>query len=402
MKLRNLQRVALYFLFFSINFEVWDPLGTHGSFSLSKLAGYFYFFTIITELPSFFRTSSIKKFLTPLLAFFILLSIVNFININATSSVFIDVSIFQNIILFIILINHERKFPGTLEKGLFYFALGSFLLALLFQLGIGVNYDHGRVTIFGDNQNIIAIKECTSIIILLAFLRNRNPVFKKKQYFVLLFIPLMFSLMIQTGSRSAFITFCLMIFSGVLLMKGPKRYSKIFIFFLGVILGFVIWYYLPTSGVLYSRLKLTEQSHDLGGRAGIWEIVLPFIKNNPLFGRGESGYISYITRSTGNYISPHNVILEVLSYTGIVGLSLYILFLSRIFLISLKKYRKDGSLLRLLLIIPILSQLLSGQLLNVKLGYVIFAFSVSGTFYLRSLNAKIRKTATIRKLHSQV
>jgi O-antigen ligase len=400
MKLRTLQRVALYILFFSINFEVWDPLNTNGSFSLSKLTGFFYFFTLLPEIPVFINLSNIKKYLWPLLVFFFLLCITNFINVNSVSSEFIDFSILQNILLFVLLINHEKKVPGILEKGLISFAVGSLLVAICFQFGIGVAYQSGRVTVFGDNENTIAIKECISIVVLILVIFENNLSFKRSRYLLLLGLPVMLLLMAQTGSRTGFISFSLMFFVGLLLLKTKHGYFKISIFFFGVIVAYFLWQYLASSDILLERLKSTRQSHDLGGRDRVWDEVVPFVKENLIFGKGESGYTSYMTNITGAFYSPHNVILEVLSYTGITGLFFYVLFLYRIFKISLKKYKKDGSLLQLLLLIPILGLLLSGQLLAVKIGYVIFAFCVSRKFSIKDDKRKFKKIDNTFKLSS--
>jgi O-antigen ligase len=159
----------------------------------------------------------------------------------------------------------------------------------------------------------------------------------------------------------------------------------------GLIIGYFIWQYLASSEILYSRLILTEQKLDLGGRDRVWDNVIPFVKENIIFGKGESGYTEYMTNITGAFYSPHNVILEVLAYTGILGLFLYLLFLYKVFVISQRKYKEDGSIIQLLLLIPILGLLLSGQLLNVKIGYIVFAFCLSGIFSLRRRKRRNRK-----------
>ena len=48
--IKQVQRFALYLFFFSINFEVWDPFNTDGFFSVSKLTGLIYLFTIIPQI----------------------------------------------------------------------------------------------------------------------------------------------------------------------------------------------------------------------------------------------------------------------------------------------------------------------------------------------------------------
>jgi len=400
MRVSTLQRIALYLLFFSINFEIWDPLNTNGSFSISKLTGFFYFLTLVGDLTFFLSISKIKKYIFPLVFFFFLLSVINFININSVSSQFVDFSILQNIILFILLINHERKEPGVLENGMLSFALGSLFVALFFQFGIGVGYDYGRVTVFGDNQNSIGIKECISIVVLLLIIFRNNLLLNRLRYLLLFGLPVMLLLMAQTGSRTAFISFSLMFFVGLLLMKTKRGYYKIPIFFIGIIVAYFLWKYLASSDILLQRLKSTRQTHDLGGRDRVWDEVIPFVKENLVFGKGESGYTSYMTDITGAFYSPHNVILEVLCYTGLVGLFFYMLFLYRVFKISLRKYHTDGSLMQLLLLIPILGLLLSGQLLAVKIGYVIFAFCVSRKFSIKNDKRKFKKNDNVAKLSS--
>src|SRR6185437_549386 len=339
MKLKTLQRLALYIIFFSINFEVWDPLNTNGSFSISSATGYFYLVTVIYQLPGFLNFSPIKRYVWPLITFFLLLSVMNFLNINSVSSAFINLSILQNIILLIILINHDRRDPGNLSKGMLSFAIGSFLLAIFYQLGIGVAYESGRVTIFGDNQNTIGVKESISIIFLLVVVFKNNLHLGKGRFLFLLAIPLMLLLMAQTGSRTAFISFSLMFISSLFLVKTKHSYYKLFIFMFGLVIAYFVWQYLSSSEILYSRLLLTEQKQDLGGRDRVWDNVVPFVTKNIIFGKGESGYTEYMTGITGAFYSPHNVILEVLSYTGIVGLYFFLLFFYKVCVVSIRKYK---------------------------------------------------------------
>jgi len=54
----------------------------------------------------------------------------------------------------------------------------------------------------------------------------------------------------------------------------------------------------------------------------------------------------------------------------------------------------------LLLLIPILGLLLSGQLLAVKIGYVIFAFCVSRKFSIKDDKRKFKKIDNTFKLSS--
>jgi len=208
----------------------------------------------------------------------------------------------------------------------------------------------------------------------------------------------MLLLMAQTGSRVAFLSFGLMFIVGLLLYQTKRKYIKGFILILGLLIGLVTWQYLSKTSILYQRLQMTEHKHDIGGRDRIWDVVVPFMEKNLIFGKGESGYTEYITNLTGAFESPHNVILEVLCYTGIIGLFLYLLFLYRIFWISFKKWRLYGALMPILLLIPIAGLLFSAQILTVKVCYIIFANSISSIFVIRK---KISRKSVSKKTFSR-
>ena len=62
----KLQDYILYAYFFLINYEAFDPLGTNGSFSVSKLFGIFYLLSVVLN-PSIFTKihKGILKFIWP-------------------------------------------------------------------------------------------------------------------------------------------------------------------------------------------------------------------------------------------------------------------------------------------------------------------------------------------------
>ena len=72
-----------------------------------------------------------------------------------------------------------------------------------------------------------------------------------------------------------------------------------------------------------------------GGRTEIWERYIPHIFEHPIFGIGEAGFNTLgqdlnLVDSRGYGLSPHNVIIEVLLYTGFVGLSIMIAFWGKV------------------------------------------------------------------------
>jgi O-antigen ligase len=373
--MKNIQRFALLIFFFSINFEVWDPLGTNGLFSVSKFTGYLYLLTMVPMVIKFSTPNDLKPILRPILLFFGILTAISIINIKSPYYNFFDFSIFQNIILFWILINHEHFDPMLLEKGMLSFALGSVVLALLYNAGIGIELtEEGRVGLFGDNENTIGLRMSISMIILTLTVVQNRFLWGKIRFLLLLPIPVMLQLMAATGSRMAFISFILAFFTGGILIKTKDAWRKILALVIGALAFVIVWKYLMQSEVLKIRILQSTQQGDISERDIIWHHLIPLIKQNPIFGVGKTGYALFSQTAFGTSTSPHNVILEVLCLTGIVGLIIFLLFLYRIFKRSFRIYWQEGLLLPLLFIFSILGMLLSGQILAVKIGWVIYAY----------------------------
>ena len=77
--------------------------------------------------------------------------------------------------------------------------------------------------------------------------------------------------------------------------------------------------------------------------------------------------------------SPHNVFIEATCYTGIVGLTIFIVFLSRIILNAINRRRFLNELLPIAIMVgPILGLLLSGQIFEQKLIWCLFAYIAGG------------------------
>ena len=142
------------------------------------------------------------------------------------------------------------------------------------------------------------------------------------------------------------------------------------------------------SSVLMDRLTRTAEEGDLAGRDTIWLSILPLVENNPLVGVGKTGYDLFTYRTFGGDKSPHNVVIEILSYTGLIGLIIYSYFLFRIVQSSVRIYKFNGTILPLLLLIPIASLFLAGQALSSKIVWIIFAFVAAQTIFIHKIKNK--------------
>lgn len=389
-RLDAIQRCLLYIYFFSLNFQIFNLLGLG---TPARLFGFLYILAILPQLNLFVKVSNISSVLIKIFLFFSLLTLISALNINYYSYSFLNTTILLNILFFWFLINHERKDPGVLMKGFFSFALGSFFLSILYKLGIGTEVSGGRLTIFGDNANAIALRMSISAIVLTYLAINDDLNLKKSRFFLLIPLPILFEFMLQTGSRKAFIALAIAFVLCVFMHKSKRMVYKVLGFGVSVAAGFYFYKSLMASEVLYLRLVSAIETGETG-RNEIWDNVISIFISSPVSGVGMSGYHEAYMNIAGTVVSPHNVLLEVLVYTGIVGFILYISFLFSASFQAFLVYRKYNYLLPLLLLVPVFAMITGGQALGGKIPWSILALSVSTVFYTKKMVGSSRSLPT--------
>ena len=389
---RHLQNYALYLYCFFVNFQELSFFGLN-NFSIPKFTVLIYLGTILIAYKNYIKTSLLKNIMLPLLAFFAFLSLVSLFNGNALSSRFFDFVIFQNIILFWIIINHGRKDIKSLKKALLMLALGSTVLAVFYNLDIGVTIDKGRVILFGDNSNITSIRMVISSLILITIIIGDS--FQMGSYRLLLLGPvlIMVKLMADTGSRLGFISFALAFITLIIFYKAKNNWYKIGFIIIGSVSFTYFLSFIVQSEVLMLRILQTVAEEDLAGRDESWIKIIDVVRDNWFFGIGQTGYFAIF-----GIASPHNVFIEVLIYTGIIGLTLYMMFILRISVYAYKCMKIKGIMLPFLLMSPIMGVLLSGQILTMKLGWLVMAYIIS--IYLNEFSL-LREKANIVNLSSR-
>ena len=387
----KLENFFLYTYAFFINFQELKILNLD-FISIPKISALLY---IIIFLPNLkiVNVKSCKRFLMPIYLFFIILTTINLINLNNSSLNFIDFTMLQNIILFTFLIFHGQKDLYAIKKAVLFLCFGTFLLAIFGYFQIGTSIDEyslnevigTRVTLFGDNSNIIGIRMSISIIILVSFFYH-NLFFKNKlKYLFLIPLPLMIFSIAEGGSRLAFVSFFISILVFFYLQKSRNLYGKIVMFLIFVSCLVLLYNFFITYEFLVYRLLGTLFLGEYSGRDESLILLLEIINSNTLFGIGQTGYETYTIGS------PHNVIIEVLIYTGLFGLIFYLNFLIKIFKGAINVFKSQGNITLILLLIPISGLILTGQILDSKLIWFIFAFSISIISYENDLNISIEK-----------
>lgn len=395
--LKRFQNFTLYLFAFSLSFEYWDAFGFE-NFSIGAITGYLYTLSIILYPKFRINVRQSIKYILPLLLFFFILTFSSAINYSIGSDVsWFNMSIFQCIVLFILIsIQLTDRDPIVGSKLLLYYVLGSILLTLLYSVGLGVDYSVDmRVSVFGSFANGLGFNLAITFIIILSFVFENKSSHGKIRYLLLLILPLMLKVIAETGSRGAFVTLAIGVIIFILFIKMRRKYKSIFVVF-GIISAYGMFIYMLQTDVFKTRLQLALETGDTSNRTEIWEMVLPLFMNNPVFGIGETGYQNYAPRLLNNYLSPHNVFIELLLYTGVVGLISYSMLLYQIFRKSLLLYRSYTYILPGILLSMSLILFLNGQGLFVKLVWLIFAY-ILGTKQTDNIQPEIGKKFVKRR-----
>lgn len=379
----KLENFLLYVYAFFVNFQELKIFGLD-FISIPRISAFLY---LIIFLPNLINLDikDYKRFLIPIYSFFIILTLTNMINVNESNFNFIDFTFFQNLILFTCIIFHGQKDFNSLNKAVLSLCLGTFVLAILGYFQIGTTVDNYllaevsgvRTTLFGDNSNIIGIRMSISIIILISFFYHKFS--KKLRFLFLVPIPLMIFTLAEGGSRLAFVSFFLSSLAFFILQKSKNIYQRLIIFLIFILCAVLLYYFIIQYEFLVYRILGTIFLGEVSGRDESFLVLIEIIKDNFLFGIGQTGYKLY------NMGSPHNVILEVLLYTGFFGFIFYFNFLYKLFKGAIKLFRSQGDITLVLLLIPISGLIFTGQILDSKLIWFIFAYFVSVITYSKKI-----------------
>ena len=299
---------------------------TIGSFHLSPvtLVLVLYVLSCIKYLNQFtILCKKYRKVVTYVFLWFVLLILINLININEISRRVVPIDILFCIILFFVSLNHLDQDESAHKYLLAGFVSGGLLSALLYYFGIGVEYDvtMGRLFFFGMNPNNVGCMICLSfVIILYNYIIKGKYSFIVKLVFLFLLIPCLL-MIFATASRTAFLALIISIITIVIYSNRGLKTGRKLVVWLVLIIGLYFAYRLfLSSEVLYSRIVRSTEENDVSGRDGIWQRLIKVFFAHP-FGMGQTGYTKYVfltTQSTaiGGAESPHNVFLEVALYTG--------------------------------------------------------------------------------------
>jgi O-antigen ligase len=178
-----------------------------------------------------------------------------------------------------------------------------------------------RVSAFGQNPNLSAIIMASGLAAVVGLLVLRRPQLRRPVLLAVPAAPLLAWAIIQTGSRgglaSAAVGLVVLLFSGKT-FAGRLRHGL-----LGVVAVGGLAYAAMHSPTMHNRMVANSEVAYLAGRERIYPAALEMIREKPLTGWGpvENQYeiAARIREKHKLKRDAHNLVLELLTSTGIIG-----------------------------------------------------------------------------------
>lgn len=373
--IENTQFFIACLYFASLNFEVFSPIVP--DFSVAKMAALLYIFVSLLTPTKLLSTRNIKVPLFSIFAMFFLMILSSIIHMESNRSIF-STTLFLNIIMFWLLLNHQRRDGRVFHQGLLWFSVSSFVVGLCFYFGIGVSVDDElRMVVFGENANGLGVKMGVGALFLLNYCLNHTGNKLLYRPWLLVMVIPMLSLLFATASRVAIVVFALGVILFVLLRQTKRTFTK----FLWLIVGLVALYYgyriILQQEVLMTRIEKTIEEGNVSGRDYIWSKYIDLIEEHPILGVGFTGADQYSYEVFGQVKSPHNVLIEVTLYSGVLGLACFLVFLFCLYRDAWLYSKRLHNLGPLITSLAAIGMVLSGQALGDKLFWTLAAFAIS-------------------------
>lgn len=367
---------------------------------LSVLSMVVYFLTMFTRWRDFPKLpKTYGGFIFVPLIYLVFLFIINELHPVPYDTRSFNTTLFECVLLFFLYLLHARWDMKAMDYCLWGFAIGCVALSILALLGVGIEFDADtmRLLIFGVNPNTTGIMlSIGSIIILNDFIIHNKLKLKLSRFiFLLAFIPII-GILTLTGSRTAFLIFAASVLIVVVMYPYKSKSKRILVVSSSVLIMTVAGsMFLSSDNVMADRLLKSSKEGDLSNRDVFWKNVIPYITESPIWGYGETGYVE-VSRAIFNDVwelhgyaygmTPHNVILELLLFTGAIGLFIWLIFWKKIIVSAWDSYKKGKDLVPLLLCLPILACLLSQQFITVFWAYMLYAYILSKSIHLNNSN----------------
>ncbi|AEI13949.1 O-antigen polymerase [Flexistipes sinusarabici DSM 4947] len=341
-----------FFLYLGlILYIIFNPI----SISIRQIGLGILILVIIVDLLSDYRNLSlnVKELIDSesllvllMLAYFALNTFFISINFDNSFEVFTN-SVWQCFSLYFIISYYLKNNVVSVKWILWLIVISAFIQGVdgIYQYFIGVDFIKGdpawgtRLTASLDTPRVgNFISLCLPAFLILFYqLRIKNKLLKIFFFVFIVFPP--FFLLIFSQTRSGWTGFAafLVVF---LLLDLSKRYFYAFALFLIPLVFF--------ENIILKRLEFSKILND--SRWELWDIGLKLFSKKPLTGHGIAtfseafNYYGFIpTQSTKHIPHPHNIYVQFLCETGIIGFILFFAIVVKRFYTLVKKYKNKYS-----------------------------------------------------------
>lgn len=345
-----------FFIFSYILSYIAGPAIINIYLTLFSLFSIFYFYKNKKTISIIFKDRSFV--LLSIFIIYIFLKDIILFNFNSEILSFLRIYLIFSFICFYSILN-----PKKIELKFIYISIILFILNLdsIYQyisksniIGYQI-FDQYRLTSFFENEPIIGSFIMKLFFPLLIFFLCKE----KKDFFTILILILSIIVIFISGERMPFLQSIFGII--IVILFFHKFTKKIFLFFLSIFFLITsVLIIIPSSfdrykdtyeglNSLYKDIKFEKIiEYDINSKNGIYDYYKNFStaillwKKNYFLGNGYRYYKNNCNNALNNEYSsgcsthPHNIYLEILSDYGLIGLSIYVLFIFNLLYVFFK------------------------------------------------------------------
>lgn len=367
---RYLKHLVIVFSFF-LGFGLYDPFGTNGLyFDLLTILS---MLLIATQTKAIIKAKYFKKELLLLFAIGLVVFLADlFYGYSYAERWDTHIKYMAAIFIFWFFSFIFRENRKLALYSLLSFSISCAMIALIYSLGGFSNVSelsgNGRLIIFGENPNSVSTRMAISFVFISYLIINNPLQLGKLRYFLLMFIPSLFSFVVLTGSRGSFLAMTGGL--GLLVFLSNIKFSYKMTLGALSVMGIIFAMTFVEDSSLLERF---QQENVLASRTSIWSNALQVFYDNPL-GVGHGGYLNEMQQRYNSWHDTHNLFIQILVVGGVFGLVFYFLFLYRLSQKALNKLKQKQSLEMILLLFMIFIMAKTGGVITYLIMWYFLAF----------------------------
>ncbi len=218
---------------------------------------------------------------------------------------------------------------------------------------------------------------CNYVFMLAGFFAF-SDIIKGKSRFIVSFLHIAFYIVASflTGRRGEVIAFVGSLLVVISIIRPSKEIMKRFICFaIVMVIAIVLFWKVIEDSAIFTRMRVTLSRAEDGldittGRLDIWETAIAIFKEHPIVGIGWGGFAYYVPEGHENVSNVHNIYLQFLAETGVVGTTLIMLGMINLLINTIILINDLRSQLRYKYILSIMAISLGCQVYFIVLGFV--------------------------------